>query len=198
MVPFGRYSIFPRSVDSLFKETSRPFKLILVEGNAPEHVRHELEKRKKKYKNIQILYSSHHPRMAEAFNLGLVHVRTEHVFLMHNHLFVTPGWLSELTEHIPSGSFVRMPYVSHSNGTPYSFLNAFLTSKRLLDEMGLTDLEGRLKAKNIPIEHCPASVLDFRGHAPLKGAPMKLFCGGIPLLDPGMGLRRFIRALNQA
>ena len=186
MVPFDRYSVFPKAVDSLFKETAHPFKLILVEGNAPEDVRHELEKRKKKYKNIQILYSSHHPRMAEAFNMGLVHVRTPHAFLMHNHLQVTPGWLSGLIEHAPAKNNILMPYVSNTNGTPFSFLHAFLASKELLDEIGLfdesvgtpfwgIDLENRLRSKNVGIIRDPAAVLDYQGPAILKGADLKLF-----------------------
>ena len=165
---------------------NHPFKLIIVEGNSPENIRHELEIRKKKYKNIQIIYSARRLRMAEAFNLGLVHIRTPHAFLMHNHLLVTPGWLAELIESAPSKDCLLTPYISNTNGTPFSFLHAFFLNKELLDEMGLfdesvgtpfwgIDLENRLKAKNVAILRHPASVIDYQGPAVVKGADLKLF-----------------------
>ena len=186
MVPFDRYSVFPGTVDNLFKETSFPFKLVIVEGNAPEDIRHELEKRRKKHKNIQVIYSSRHLRMAEAFNIGIVHVRTPHAFLMHNHLLVTPGWLSELMRQTPAKDRLLSPYVGNTNGTPFSFLHAFLASRELLDEIGLfdesvgtpfwgIDLENRLKAQHVAIERHPSSILEYQGPAVLKGADLKLF-----------------------
>jgi len=186
MVPFDRFSVFPRTVDNLLKETAHPFKLIIVEGNAPEAIRHELEQRKRKHKNIQILYSERHLRMAEAFNLGLVHIRTPHIVLMHNHLFVTPGWLSELIENAPAKNAILTPYIGNTNGTPFSFLHAFMAKKELLDEIGLfdesvgtpfwgIDLDNRLKAKNVAIHRQTSSILEYQGPALLKGADLKLF-----------------------
>ena len=186
MVPFDRYSVFPGTVDNLFKETTYPFKLVIVEGNAPEDVRHALEKRRKKHKNIQIIYSPRHLRMAEAFNLGVIHVRTPHAFLMHNHLMVTPGWLEELMRYAPNKNHLITPYVGNTNGTPFSFLHAFLASRELLDEIGLfdesvgtpfwgIDLGNRLEAQKVSIERNPSAVLEYQGPAILKGADLKLF-----------------------
>ena len=118
--------------------------------------------------------------------MGLVHVRTPHAFLMHNHLAVTPGWLSALMEHAPAKDSILMPYVSNTNGTPFSFLHTFLASKELLDEIGLfdesvgtpfwgIDLENRLKSKKVAMTREPASVLEYQGPAVLKGADLRLF-----------------------
>jgi hypothetical protein len=186
MVPLDRYAVFPKAVDNIFKETDHPFKLIIVEGHSPESVRHQLEDRKKKHKNLQILYTAHAPRMAEAFNLGLVHVRTRHALLMHNQLSVTPGWLSNLVEHAKTRRGVLCPYVNHGEEAPFSFVHALLATKELLEEIGLFDesvatlfwgleLEKRLKAKGVAMHREPSTVLEYRPWTPLKSTDLRLF-----------------------
>jgi hypothetical protein len=187
MVPFDRYTEFPKSVDALIKDTSYPFKLLIIEGNAPESVRLDLDDRRRKHKNIRIIYSDHPTRMAEAFNLGLVHIRTRHAVLMHNKLRVTPGWLSSLVRETQSKQGVICPYINFTNGMPFSFLHAFLIEKTLLDELGLfdesvgtpfwgVDLENRLKAKKVVLHRDPGSVLEYQSSKTLlKNADRKLF-----------------------
>src|SRR5258708_4776716 len=96
MAPLEQYSIFPKAIDVLFKNTHHPFELIVIEGNAPDPVRHSLEKKKKRHENIRILYTAHAPRMAESYNLSLIHIRTRYAFFMHNNIRVTSGWLTNL------------------------------------------------------------------------------------------------------
>ena len=153
--------------------------------NASQELR--LEKRKKKHKNMQIIYSARPLRMAEAFNLGLVHIRTRHAFLMHNHLFVTPGWLSNLIEQAKSREGVICPYVSPMDTAPFPMLHAFLATKQLLDGIGLfdesvgtpllgADLENRLKAIGVPMHRDPYTLLEYQTSAlPKKGADSKFF-----------------------
>lgn len=157
MIPFDQYSVFPSSIDALYKETSYPFKLIVIEGNAPDNIRHELERRQKKYHNFKIIYSNHRPRMAEAFNLGLAHIRTSRAFFMHNNLRVTPGWLSNLMELAKHQTGVICPYVSYAPGNlaqphpgdyPVTFsqgrvketnevdMHGFLITRQILRELG--------------------------------------------------------------
>lgn len=173
MVPFDRYTEFPKSVDAVLKDTSYPFRLVVIEGGAPEAVRHELEKRKKEHKNVQILYSDRPLRMAAAFNMGLVHVRTQRAVLMHNKLHVTPGWLQSLVLESESKDGVILPHIDHANGVPFTFMHAFLAKRALLEEIGLfdesvgtpfwgVDLENRLKSKGVPIRREPAAVLEYR------------------------------------
>ena len=157
MIAFDQYSAFPGSVDTVLRETLHPIKLILIEGGAPEHIRHELEKRNKKYKDIKIIYSAHRPRMAEAFNLALAHIRTTHVFLMHNNLRVTPGWLHTLMESAKHKNGIVCPYITHRaidraskapSNYPITFsqtyikeaceidMHGFLAPAQLLQELG--------------------------------------------------------------
>lgn len=187
MVPFDRYTEFPKSIDALFKETSHPFRLIVVEAGAGEAVRRRLEDRKRKHKNMQILYSDRPSRIAESFNLGLVHIRTRYAFLMHNRLKVTAGWLSSLLLEAQSKSGVICPSVLNTGHMPFSFLHAFLAEKTLLDKIGLLDesvgtpfwgidLENRLRIKGVAIHREPAAVLEYQSSKTLlKNADRKLF-----------------------
>ena len=117
LAPLDQYSAFPGAVDAILKETRLPFELIIIEGNAPESVRLKLERRKKQHKNIKIIYSAHRPRLAEAFNLGLPHIRTDllyafvHVPSLVNQHFL--GFLDLTTSHhlILTGIIVVLQYV---------------------------------------------------------------------------------------
>jgi glycosyltransferase involved in cell wall biosynthesis len=152
MVPFDQYSVFPSSVDFLFKETRYPFNLIIVEGNAPDNIRHELERKQDRHKNIKIIYSNHRPRMAQAFNLGLAHIRTPHVFFMHNSLRVTPGWLPNLMEMAKHKTGVICPYVSYAPQEHFqrSFADYPVTfSQNRIKETHEVDMHGFLITKEL-------------------------------------------------
>ncbi len=111
MIPFDQYSIFPKAVRDLMHSTHQPFELVIIEGNAPHQVRLDLEAIKHKHKNIKIIYSNHRPRMAEAFNLAMPHIRTEYAFFMHNDVRVKGGWLDTLMTFALSHPAVICPKI---------------------------------------------------------------------------------------
>ena len=144
LVPYDGYSAFPRAVDSILRETRLPFELIIVEGGAPETIRCDLEKRKERRKNIKIIYSNHRPRLAEAFNLGLPHIRTAKAFLMHNNLTATPQWLETLTQHAVDRPGVICPFVPSECGEhpkePFDRdMHGFLITRETLTHLGRFD-----------------------------------------------------------
>lgn len=195
LIPFEQYSTFPKAVDTLIANTRYPFELIVVEGNAPDAVRHELEKRKKRRRNMKIIYSDHRPRMAEAFNLGLAHIRTRYAFLMHNNLFAAPGWLSNLLERAKDRPGVFCPVIHQAgartvlNGdSAEADLHGFLVTKEILNAIGPfdetvsaplvgVDLGCHLNAKGIPMlwDRHPGTLLEYRASGTLKGADLALF-----------------------
>ncbi len=157
MIPFDQYSVFAKAVRNLFQRTKESFELILVEGNAPPAVRMDLEALKLKHKNIKIIYSGHRPRMAEAFNLALPHIRTERAFFMHNDVQVTSGWLNALLSFAALNKGVVCPkieilhkdkYLDPHMGYPATFssslsdfevsgvnMHAFLLDKDILNRV---------------------------------------------------------------
>ncbi len=192
MVPLDQYSAFPGAVDAVLKETRLPFELILIEGNAPESIRHKLEQRKKSHKNIKIIYSAHRPRMAEAFNLGLVHIRTRIAFFTHNNVRATSLWLEHLLKQAKDNPGVVCPYVARHENTvrernlPEVDMNGFLVTKELLhlidsfDEnvsvplLGL-DLGQQLKKHGVAIHRDPFTVLEYEPASFSKLFDLKFF-----------------------
>lgn len=98
MIPFERFSCFAKAVDDLYKSIDVPFNLIVVEGNAPESVRHALERRQKKYKNITIIYSERHISTGAAINLAVPHLNTQYAFLMDDEMRIPPYTMSKLLQ----------------------------------------------------------------------------------------------------
>jgi len=96
MVPFERFSCFAKAVDDLYESIDVPFNLIVVEGNAPESVRHSLERRQRKHKNITIIYSDRHISAGAAVNLASPHVNTQFAFLMDDEMRITPESMGKL------------------------------------------------------------------------------------------------------
>jgi GT2 family glycosyltransferase len=98
MVPYERYSTFPKAVDDLYRSVQTPFNLIVVEGNAPESVRLQLEKRQQQHGNMTILYTNHCPGLANAFNLALPHFKTSYALFIDNEIRLPKGTLEMLVE----------------------------------------------------------------------------------------------------
>src|SRR5687767_12986000 len=94
MIPYERYSTFSDAVESLYQSADHPFHLIVVEGNAPDSVRSSLESYKKKYKNLDIIYTNHVPTVGEAMNLAVAHVKSPYAFFMPNDGDIFPGSLT--------------------------------------------------------------------------------------------------------
>ena len=190
LVPYDGYSAFPRAVDALLRETRLPFELIIIEGGAPDVIRHDLEKRQERRKHIKIIYSNHRPRLNEAFNLGLPHIRTNKAFLMHNNLKVTPQWLENLLQHAVDRPGIICPYIPPVQGEGHKEafepdMQAFLITKEILgllgefDEkvasplMGL-DFSQWLKKQGIAIHRDPYTVLEHNALNNHKSIDMKM------------------------
>ncbi len=160
MIPFDQYSIFAKAVRNLIQLTKEPFELIIIEGSAPHAVRLDLEVLKRKHNNIKIIYADHRPRMAEAFNLALPHIRTQRAFFMHNDVQVKPGWLNALSSFSDRNKGVVCPkievrhkdkYLDPHMGYPATFsslsnlevlgvnMHAFLLDKAIIDHIGTFD-----------------------------------------------------------
>ncbi len=96
MVPYELHSIFPKAVDELYRNTQIPFNLILVEGNAPEAVRVQLERRQRQHGNMTIIYTNHCPALANAYNLALPHIKTRYALFLDNEARLTKGSLESM------------------------------------------------------------------------------------------------------
>ncbi len=91
MIPFERFSSVAKAVDRLYRSIDVPFNLIVIEGNAPESVRHSLEKRRRRHRNMTIIYSEHQVSIGGAINLATPHLNTPYAFIMDADVRVSRG-----------------------------------------------------------------------------------------------------------
>ena len=95
MVPRERFSLIPRSLESLYGHTEVPFRLVYVDGGSPPRMRRYLEAEAKK-RGFRLMRSPHYLAPTEARNLGLSQASGKYVVFIDNDVLVRPGWLAAL------------------------------------------------------------------------------------------------------
>ena len=103
LVPYERFSSFPKAIDDLFRIVTVPFNLIVVEGNAPESVRSALERRERQHRNITIIYSKDHLSVPAAFNLSIPHIETKFALLIDNDIRITNESIHSMIQSAKNG-----------------------------------------------------------------------------------------------
>ena len=97
VVPRERFSCTEQSLDSIYKHTTIPFKLIYVDGNSPAKTKSYL-KQQAKEKNFQLIRTECYLYPNQARNLGIRATDTKYVVFVDNDVIVTSGWLSNLVD----------------------------------------------------------------------------------------------------
>lgn len=97
VVPRERFSLTQRSLESIYENTTIPFKLIYVDGGSPARIRDYLAAQARE-KNFQLIRTEYYPSPNHARNLGLAQVDTEYVVFMDNDVVVAPNWLKNLVQ----------------------------------------------------------------------------------------------------
>jgi len=92
-----RFSHNAMSLESIYKNTSLPFKLIYIDSNSPPKTKRYIEAQAKE-KNFQIIRTENFLTPNQARNLGQALVDTKYVVFVDNDLFVAPGWLEHLVD----------------------------------------------------------------------------------------------------
>ncbi len=97
VVPRERFSCAQESLESIYKYTEIPFKLVYVDGNSPSKVRRYLEAQAQT-KNFQIVRTDYYLSPNHARNIGLSYVDTKYLVFFDNDVIVSPGWLKALVD----------------------------------------------------------------------------------------------------
>ena len=97
VVPRERFNITELALETLYKHTVLPFKLVYVDGNSPGHIKHYL-KEQAKQKGFRLIRTEHFLSPNQARNLGLAEVDSKYVVFVDNDLVVAPGWLENLVQ----------------------------------------------------------------------------------------------------
>ncbi len=95
VVPRERFSCTEASLESIYKYTEVPFKLVYVDGNSPAKVKKYLQSEAKN-RGFKLIRTNHYLSPNHARNIGLGHVDTKYLVFFDNDVVVSPGWLKAL------------------------------------------------------------------------------------------------------
>lgn len=96
LVPADRYSVLPKCLDAIYRNTKTPFRVIVVDGNAGPSTRAYLEKAQAEKRNLSVVRVDRILGSAEARNLALQQVKERYVAIVENDLIVCDNWLEPL------------------------------------------------------------------------------------------------------
>ena len=92
-----RFSYSQKSLESLYTNTTYPFRLIYVDGNSPKLIQSHLEEQSK-VKGFRLIRKERYLFPNEARNLVLPEVDTRYVVFLDNDVEFNPGWLKALVD----------------------------------------------------------------------------------------------------
>ncbi|MGB3669022.1 MAG: glycosyltransferase [Phormidesmis sp.] len=97
VVPRERFSYTRPSLESLYENTTVPFKLVYIDGNSPKGERQYIEQQAKE-KGFKLIRTDHYLWPNRARNMGLTEIRTPYAVFVDNDVAVLPGWLKTMLD----------------------------------------------------------------------------------------------------
>jgi GT2 family glycosyltransferase len=97
VVPRERFNMTARSLESIYRTTDSPFKLVYIDGGSPKPVRIYLQDQSQK-RGFELIRKDRYLSGNQARNLALNHVDTKYVLFVDNDVVVAPGWLAALVQ----------------------------------------------------------------------------------------------------
>lgn len=97
VVPRERFSCTQASLESIYKYTEVPFKLVYVDGNSPSNIKKYLQSEAKS-RGFKLVRTNHYLSPNHSRNIGLGHVDTKYLVFFDNDVIVSPGWLKALID----------------------------------------------------------------------------------------------------
>ncbi|MFZ5802841.1 MAG: glycosyltransferase [Candidatus Omnitrophota bacterium] len=94
--PYESHSAFPKAIQGLYKLLQIPFNLIVIEGNAPDGVRSQLEECENRYGSMSVLYSTKYLSPGEVIHLARPHIKTDYCFFMDSEIQIRPGGIERM------------------------------------------------------------------------------------------------------
>ena len=95
VAPRERFSYVQPSLDSIYRHTHLPFKLIYIDVDSPRYLRRYLAQTAAD-RDFTLLRTRRFLSPNQVRNLGLKHATTDYVLFIDNDMHVSPGWLEKL------------------------------------------------------------------------------------------------------
>ncbi len=95
--PRERFNYTSQSLESLYKHTEFPFKLIYVDGGSPANIKSYLQQAARE-KGFELIRTDYYLSPNQSRNIGLAKVKSKYVVFVDNDVEFAPGWLKKLVE----------------------------------------------------------------------------------------------------
>ena len=96
VVPRESFNMFPAVIQRIYSVTPPIFKMLVMEGHAPEPIRKELRRLQKTRDRCNVVWSDRWLYPHEAVNQAILLIDTEFVVFIDNDVEVVEGWLEAL------------------------------------------------------------------------------------------------------
>ncbi len=96
VVPRESFNLFPEVIERIYRVTPPIFKMLVMEGHAPERVRMQLRRIQETRPNCRVIWSDRWLYPHEAVNQAIPLVDTEYVVFIDNDVEAAEGWLEAL------------------------------------------------------------------------------------------------------
>jgi len=127
VITHNHLDLFTKCVESIYRETTIPFHLIVVDDQSMDGTKEYVERLRSERDNITYIRPKNKAKSgAEIMNIGLRHCRNDLVVSMNNDIVVTRGWLEEAVKVMESDEkigIVGMKFlypdgkIQHAGGT---------------------------------------------------------------------------------
>ena len=98
VVPRESFNMFPEVIERIYQVTSPIFKLLVMEGRAPEPIRQQLREIERTRPNCKIVWSDAWRYPHEFVNQAITMIDTEYAVFIDNDVEVLEGWLENLVQ----------------------------------------------------------------------------------------------------
>lgn len=188
LAPWKSHENLLRSVDALYSTGGPRFRLIVVEADASDTIRLQLEHRARLYGNIKTIFTNRRLSLGEAWNLALPHIRTTHALFTTSHVAVDRQTLGVLTSAVPAHDMTILCPNGHASLHGFFATAAALKRLQFFDENIVSEagferfLKGAAEAGITVVHGGDAAVRPLnRGGVPLEpkmAVPARLYSLG--------------------
>lgn len=95
VVPRERFSYTRESLESLYRNTKPPFKLVYIDGGSPSRIKRYLEAQSRD-RGFKLIQTDHYLSPNQARNIAIREVKSGYIVFIDNDAHVAPGWLEAL------------------------------------------------------------------------------------------------------
>jgi len=156
---WNSFDLTKQCIESVQKNTKKPFEIILVDNGSKDKSIEKLEKQFSDLNNLKVIKNKVNKGFPFALNQGYRESKGYYVVHLNNDAFVTENWLEELIKAIDSNE--KLVVVGVRETSPADFKNkklikefksrpnkkkltcpvGWITKKKFIEEIGFTDAE---------------------------------------------------------